>query len=53
MKLEPQLIPTNKHRKEGRLPHAIKGLSWIEVFALLSMAFPFLVIGISLLMELI
>lgn len=52
MKLKPQLIPINKHRKEGRIPCAIKGISWIELFALFSMAFPFLVIGISLLVEL-
>lgn len=49
MILKPQLIETNRHRKEGRLPCAIKGHSWLEVIAAVCIGLPMLIIGIHLL----
>lgn len=54
MYLEPQFPPINRHRREGRLPCAIRShFTWLDVIAVLMIGFPFLVIGLHLFKELI
>lgn len=53
MRLEPQLIPVNRHRKEGRLPCAIAApFTWLDVIAVVCIGLPFLVIGLHLMVRL-
>ena len=54
MRLEPQYPPMNQHRKEGRLPCAIKAqFTWLDVITVILIGFPFIVLGLHLFKELI
>ena len=48
MKLDRQYPPMNRHRRDGRLPCAIKGHSWLDVVAVVCIGLPFFVMGLHL-----
>lgn len=49
MRLEPQYPEMNRHRKEGRLPCAIKNqFTWLDVIAVICIGLPFLIMSLHL-----